>query len=231
MVGRHRTLRAVGLTASHAGLLLGLVGAYLQQRFSSSGTVLLTVGAEPAEYWLSRDRQRVEPLPFALRLDSLTLSAARGFRPAALAWVSSDRGPFPIHLNRPLTVAGRKVLFLRAVPPGFPQELWVRADAEEFLLLYHQRVRTAGGRWLASVGYEPATQSIGFEVGREQAWLRVGDSARLAGLEVSLRDARLAARPGVVLLVNDAGFTPVIFAGFGLMLLGIALVGLVRWCR
>ncbi|MEO0073733.1 MAG: hypothetical protein ABIK43_03615 [candidate division WOR-3 bacterium] len=214
----------------HLGLLAGVVGIFLQQRFGSSGAVVLTPETGQVDYRLSQDQRRIEHLPFTLNLDSITTLKARGFRPTAAAWVSTGGPSSPVYPNHPLRLAGHKIVFLRTVPAGFPLELLIRVGADEFLLLYQQAVYIASSR-LVSFGYEPATQRIGFQADREQVWLRIGESASLAGMSISLLDARFASQPGVVLLVSDTRFTPVIFSGFGLMLLGIALVLLARWRR
>lgn len=213
----------VTLLLIHAGVVVGLAGVLLNQTAVRPGYLFLEAGAGDKDFGLDRTLQKILPLPFAVRLDSMTERVERGFLPAPVAWVSSGDASRPVGYNRPLRVAGRRLVFGRLTDPGFPHEYELSIGSEHYLLLHNQQVRLDDGSTIASFGFDTAEGTLGISAGGEQVWLRPGDSTVLAGRHVRLESVAWARRAGAIFVVQDGRLRPLLFAGFGLALLGIAL--------
>ena len=127
----------------------------------------------------------------------------------------------PVTYNRPLKVAGRHVLFSQTAAPGFLTQYEIAVDTTEYLLLHNQVTEPAPGLRVWSFAYDAAEKKVGLMVGNEQQWLGISDSAVVQGRALKLLSATFAAKSGVIFVVNDVRFRFTIFAGFGLMLLGL----------
>jgi hypothetical protein len=155
-------------------------------------------------------------------LDSVGYILARAFRPAPVAWVSTSEGlSRPVTYNQPFTAAGRQLLLSRTIDPGFLDEYELALDGEEYLLVHNQVIEPSPGLRVWSFAYDANAHRVGLMLGGEQQWLGVGDSAMVQGRTLKLTSATFAANSGVIFIVNDARFRFIIFAGFGLMLLGL----------
>lgn len=212
---------------AHLGLLVGLGGIILNQSAARSGYLFLESGAGAKDFVLDRGLRRLATLPFPVRLDSITESTARGFLPAPVTWLTAGVRSVPVSYNRALRRCGWKFVFGRLTGPGFPHEYEVTAGSETWLLLHNQQARLGPGMVLASFGYDAASGSLGLALGTQQAWLRPGESADLAGYPLRLEAVAFANGPGAVFAVQDERLRPPLFAGFGLALAG-ALVLLLR---
>ena len=208
----------------HVGLVVALAGVAVNQTAARNGYLFLEQGAGASNFCLSRDLRRVEELPEPLALDSIGSVRARAFRPAPVAWVTAKgKGEMSkgVTYNRPLNVAGRQLLLSRVVEPGFLTEYELALDGEEYLLMHNQVIEPAPGLHVWSFAYDAAARRIGLMFGSEQQWLGIGDSATVQGRTLRLTSATFAANSGVIFIVNDARSRFIIFAGFGLMLLGL----------
>ena len=88
-------------------------------------------------------------------------------------------------------------------------------------MLHNQALEPARGTRVWSFAYDAEEQKVGLMLGGEQRWLGIGDSASVDGVVLKLTSASFAANAGAIFIVNDVRFRSVIFAGFGLMLLGL----------
>lgn len=211
------------LLAAHLGLAVGLLGVGLNQLPAGSGWLLLEAGAGPQNFCLDRSRRAVRPLPFAVRLDSLTAAEWRGFRPAPVAWLSAGpASPAPVTYSRPLQHAGLALLLLRPVGPGTPLEFSLSLDGTDYLLLHNQHARTADGRDVWSCAWDSEQRRLALAVGDSLVWLAPGDTLRIGSATIALGPVRLSRRPGAVFAVRSGRRRPLVFAGFALMLLGAA---------
>ena len=208
----------------HVGLVVALAGVAVNQTAARNGYLFLEQGAGASNFCLSRDLRRVEELPEPLALDSIGSVRARAFRPAPVAWVTAKgKGEMSkgVTYNRPFTADGRQFLLSRTVEPGFLNEYELALDGEEHPLMLNQVIEPAPGLRVWSFAYNADAHRVGLMLGSEQRWLGVGDSATVQGRTVKLTSATFAADSGVIFVVNDARFRFIIFAGFGLMLLGL----------
>jgi hypothetical protein len=216
------TRRSWPRVIQHAGLALALAGVVVNQQAGANGYLFLEQAAGARNFYLSRDLRRLEELPVALSLDSIGSIARRGFRPAMVAWVTPEQGTaWPLTYNRPFARAGRQVLFSQVVAPGFLEEYGFTFGPDEYLLLHNQVAELSGGLRISSFGYDAAERKVGLLLGGNRQWLAAGDSVTVHGATLSLTEAAFAANAGAILIVNDVRFRFVIFAGFGLMLLGL----------
>lgn len=207
----------------HLGLVIALGGVAVNQTTARSGYLFLEQRAGASNVFLSRDLRRVEELPAPLALDSVGSVLAKAFRPAPVAWVTvkgKDEMSKAVTYNQPLKAAGRQFLLTQTVEPGFLNEYELALDGEEYLLMHNQVIEPAPGLRVWSFAYDADAQRVGLMFGSEQQWLGIGDSATVQGRTVKLTSATFAADSGVIFVVNDARFRFIIFAGFGLMLLG-----------
>ncbi|MCX6842668.1 MAG: hypothetical protein NTX53_10345 [candidate division WOR-3 bacterium] len=210
----------------HLGLVIALGGVVVNQTTARNGYLFLEQRAGAGNVFLSRDLRRAEELPEPLALDSVGSVLARAFRPAPVAWVTvKARGEMSkaVTYNRPLKAAGWQFLLTQTVEPGFLNEYELAVDGEEYLLMHNQVIEPAPGLHVWSFTYDVDARRVGLMFGSEQQWLGIGDSATLQGRTVKLTSATFAADSGVIFVVNDARFRFIIFAGFGLMLLGLVL--------
>ena len=206
----------------HLGLVVALAGVAVNQTAARNGYLFLEQGAGSRNFSLSSDLRRVDELPEPLVLDSSTTILARAFRPAPVAWVSGlGVRSRPVTYNRPFTTSGRQLLLSQVVEPGFLDEYEVALDGEEYLLMHNQVIEPAPGLRAWSFAFDADAQRVGLLLGGEQQWFGVGDSVTVQGRVVKLTSATFAANSGVIFIVNDARFRFIIFAGFGLMLLGL----------
>jgi hypothetical protein len=206
----------------HIGLVVALTGVAVNQKAVCSDYLFLEQGGGASNFSLGHNLRRVEELPEPLALDSLTSASARAFRPTPVAWVTvADGRSRPLTYNRPLKVAGRNVLFSQTAAPGFLTEYEIALDGAEYLLMHNQVTEPSPGLRLWSFAYDAAEKKVGLMVGNEQQWLGIGDSAVVQGRALKLLSATFAAKSGVIFVVNDVRFRFIIFAGFGLMLLGL----------
>jgi hypothetical protein len=204
----------------HVGLVVALAGVAVNQTTARNDYIFLEQGARASNICLSSDLRRVEELPEPLTLDSSTTVLTKAFRPAPVAWVSTSAGPSrPVTYNQPLMIAGRQLLLSRVVEPGFLTEYEVALDGEEYLLMHNQVIEPGPRIW--SFAYDAEARRVGLMLGGEQRWLGVGDSTTANGRALKLTSATFAAHSGVIFIVNDVRFRFIIFAGFGLMLLGL----------
>ncbi len=207
----------------HLGLVIALAGVTINQRAAHSGYLFVEQAAGPTNVCLSRDLRRIEELPVPVALDSVGSLAARGFRPAPVAWVtgSTGSGSRPVTFNRPLVSAGRQLLFSRIVAPGFLREYVLAANGEEYLLMHNQAVELSPGLRVWSFAYDGDERKVGLMLGGEQQWLSTGDSVTAQGQSLRLTETTFAPNVGAIFIVNDVRYRFIIFAGFGLMLLGL----------
>jgi hypothetical protein len=207
----------------HLGLVVALVGVGVNQKAARGGYLFLEQGGAGRNYSLSRNLRQIEELPGVFALDSIGSRTSRGFRPAPVTWVSgsTDSLSRPVTYNRPLKVAGWQLLFSQFVEPGFLEEYEVSANGDQYLMIHNQVLEPVRGLRFWSFAYDAAENRVGFVLGREQRWLGIGDSASVDGVVLKLTSARFAANAGAIFIVNDVRFRFVIFAGFGLMLLGL----------
>ena len=206
----------------HLGLVIALAGVAVNQARARNGYLFLERGAGASNFCLSSDLRRVEELPEPLALDSVGSVLAKAFRPAPVAWVSASGGPSrTVTYNRPLTAAGRQLLLSQSVEPGFLDEYELALDGEEYVLMHNQVVEPSPGLRVWSFAFDAAARRVGLMLGSQEQWLGVGDSATVRGRTLKLLSATFAAHSGVIFIVNDARFRFIIFAGFGLMLLGL----------
>jgi hypothetical protein len=155
-------------------------------------------------------------------LDSSTTILARAFRPAPVAWVSGlGVRSRPVTYNRPFTTSGRQLLLSQVVEPGFLDEYELSLGGEEYLLMHNQVIEPSPGLRVWSFAYDADARRVGLMLGGEQQWLGIGDSATVQGRALRLTSATFAVNSGVIFIVNDVRFRFIIFAGFGLMLLGL----------
>ncbi len=219
---RQRRLAAALL---HTGLALGIAGAMLSQTLAGGGYLFLSAGGRARNFSLARNLSRLEELPFSVQLDSLGILHRRGFRPAPSAFVRACAGENGIAgvltWNRPLTLGGRRLVLSRVVERGFLEEYELVVDETEYLLLHNQRARPRPGVQVASFGFDAAAQQVGLLVNGTRRWLAVGDSATVEGTKLMLAAASFAPAAGAVFVVNDVRFRPVLFIGFGFVLIGL----------
>ena len=213
----------LAILAVHLGLAAGLAGVGLNQLDTDSGYLLLEAGAGQQDFFLDRNRREVRPLPFPVQLDSVTDVARRGFQPALQAWVSARQtGSTPVAYNQPLRLAGFSLLLLRPVEPGTPLEVKLSLDGTDYLLVHNQHAQIADGRMVWSHGYDARTQALTLVVEDTLVELSASDSLHVRGVSIVLKSFRLTRRPGAVFALRLSRLRPLIFAGFGLMLLGTA---------
>lgn len=206
----------------HIGLVIALAGVAVNQTTARNGCLFLEQGAGISNFCLSRDLRRVEELPEPLAMDTVGSIQSKAFRPAPVAWVSASGGRSrPVTYNRPFTTAGRQLLLSQVVEPGFLNEYELVLDGEEYLLMHNQVIEPASGLRVWSFAYDADAHRVGLMLGDEQQWLGIGESATVRGRTLKLTSATFAANSGVIFIVNDARFRFIIFAGFGLMLLGL----------
>jgi type IV secretory pathway TrbD component len=206
----------------HLGLVVALVGVFVNQKAARSGYLFLEQGAGPSNVCLSRDLRLVEELPQPLALDSLTMVDARAFLPAPVVWVTAgDITSTPVTYNHPLKVSGRQLLITQVTSPGFLTEYEVAVDGTEYLLLHNQVTEPSPGFALASFGYDAEAARVGLAIDREQYWLGIGESTRFQGRKVKLLSAAFAGSMGAIFVVNDVRYRFILFVGFGLVLLGL----------
>jgi hypothetical protein len=206
----------------HLGLVIALAGVAVNQTAARNGYLFLEQGAGASNFSLSRDLRRLEELTEPLALDSTTTILTRAFRPAPVAWVStSERLSRPVTYNQPLMAVGRQLLFSQTVEPGFLNEYELVLDGKEYLLMHNQVIEPSPGLRVWSFAFDADARRVGLMLGSEQQWLGVGDSATVQGRTLRLTSATFAASSGVIFIVNDVRFRFIIFAGFGLMLLGL----------
>lgn len=209
----------------HAGLVISLAGVAVNQAIPRGGYLFLEQAGGTANFYLDRDLKRIGELPFSAGLDSFSGRVARGFRPSMVAWVSATTGSKTINravtYNQPLTFGGRQLTFARMVEPGFLLQYELSVGKEQYLLMHNQVARPEGGPNIWSFAYDAEERRVGFMVGGVEQWLSTGQSAAVGGTALKLESASYAARPGVILGVNDTRFRFIIFAGFALVLLGL----------
>jgi hypothetical protein len=214
--------RAWASVLLHFGLVTCLAGVAVNQFIPRSGYLFLEQAGGSANFYLDRNLGRIDDLPFTVGLDSLSGREARGFRPSMIAWISSGReSAAPVTYNRPLTLAGRQLLFSRMVEPGFLLDYELTVGDEQYLLMHNQVARPAGGPNIWSFAYDAEEKRVGLMVGGVEQWLSTGQTATLGGRSLTIESASFAAGPGVILVVNDIRFRFVVFAGFALVLLGL----------
>ncbi len=221
-VGFVRGRRRVAAIVAHLGLVVGLAGIVLDAR-APAGHLFLEQGAGERNLFLAAGLDRADVLSDPLALDSITETRARGFSPAPLCWLRSAQGAFPVGYNRPGRAGGVRVLFSRAVEPGFLVEYEVAVDSDEYLLLHNQRVRLADGASVASFGFDPQARTVGLSVAGESSWLGPGATAVVGGHQLTMRQVWFAGNRGAIFRLSDTRFRPLLFAGFGLVLAGVAL--------
>jgi hypothetical protein len=206
----------------HLGLVIALAGVAVNQTAARSSYLFLEQGAGASNFSLSRDLRRLEELPEPLALDSTTAILARAFRPAPVAWVSAAGGRSrPVTYNRPFAVASRRLLLSRVVEPGFLREYELALNGSEYLLMHNQVIEPSPGWRVWSFAFDADARRVGLMLGGDEQWLGIGDSATVHGQTLRLTSATFAASSGVIFIVNDVRFRFIIFAGFGLMLLGL----------
>jgi hypothetical protein len=206
----------------HVGLVIALTGVAVNQKLAHTSYLFLEQGAGASNFALSRSLRQIEELPQPLALDSLTSVSAKAFRPAPVAWIAvADGRSVPVTYNRPLSIAGRQVLLSQIVAPGFLGEYEIALDGTEYLLLHNQVTEPSSGLRLWSFAYDTDAGRVGLVLGDEQRWLGIGDSATVQGRALKLLSATFAANAGAIFIVNDVRYRFIIFAGFGLMLLGL----------
>lgn len=209
----------------HAGFVVSLAGVAVNQIVPRSGYLFLEQAAGGVSFYLDRDLRRIDDLPFTVALDSLAGYSARGFQPAMLAWVSATAGERklvqPVTYNRPLTLAGRQLIFARMVEPGFLLDYELAVGNEQYLLMHNQVARPEGGPEIRSFGYDVETRRVGLMVGGVEQWLSTGQSAVVGDELLALESADFAAGPGVIMVISDIRFRFIIFAGFAIVLLGL----------
>jgi hypothetical protein len=221
-LARRRPL--VAGAATHLGIVIGLVGVFLNQRLANSGYVLLEAGAGGKNFLLDRGLRRIEPLPFTVRLDGLSQRESRGFRPAPVATVSVGGRTFEVSYSRPLTRSGYRLLLARTVGPGFPHEYELDIDCQPYLLLHNQQADLPDGTVLSSTGYDREQGRLGIAAGTSTVWLAPGETATVAGTRLRLVAVDLARNAGAVFTAHDYRLRFFVFAGFGLALLGSAMM-------
>lgn len=214
----------------HFGLVLALAGIAVNQRAGRPGYVFLERGAPGTNLYIAADLRRLEELPATVRLDSITMRTARGFRAAPVAFtaVETGKGAQGVTHNRPLGIGGRRLMLMQVVEPGFLHEYELAFDSTEYGLLHNQVVEPAPGINVASFAYDVDSGKVGLRVGKDEFWLAPGDSAVAGGHKLALRSARFASGPGAIYIVDDVRFRPLIFGGFALSLLGLFLALLRR---
>ena len=206
----------------HLGILVALVGIFVNQRAAHSSYLFLQQGTGAGKVALGRDLRRVEELPQPLALDSLTTAVARAFQPAPVAWMTAGDGrSVPVTYSRPLRIAGRQMLLTQIAAPGFLTEYEVAAGGSEYLLLHNQVAEPWPGMRLSSFAYDAEAGRVGLLVGGEQHWLGIGESTAVNGRSVQLVAADFAPNFGALFVVNDARYRFIVFVGFGLVLLGL----------
>ena len=208
-------------TVQHVGLVVAFVGIAVNQKAAHSGYVFLEQGAGGNNFSLSRNLRSVDELSRPFALDSLTTVQAKAFQSAPVTWVPVDGRSFPVTYNRPLQVDGRQLLLTQIVAPGFLSEYEIAADASEYLLLHNQVTELPSGLRLSSFGYDADARRVGIEIGGEQLWLGIGESAQVQGRALKLLSATFAANMGALFVVNDTRYRFIVFIGFGLALLGL----------
>ena len=218
VAARRRSLTGV---LQHLGLVVAVAGILVNQTTSRSGYLFLEQGAGASNFFLSRDLRHVDELPLALGLDSVTAVSAKAFRPAPVAWISSNGRSQPVTYNRPLWIAGRQALISQVVAPGFLTEYEVAVDGVEFLLLHNQRAEPLYDLGIGSFAYDSEADRVGLDIGGEQRWLSTGESTFVRGRSVRLLSATFARNVGAVLIVNDIRRRLTVFLGLGLMLFGL----------
>ena len=214
----------------HFGFVLTLAGIAVNQRAARPGYLFLEHGSAGRNLYISRDLRRLEVLPVTVRLDSITMRTARGFRAAAVAFttVEPETHVPGVTYNRPLAIAGRQLMLMQTVEPGFLDEYELAFDSAEYVLLHNQIAEPVPGISVASFAYDADSGKVGLRVGKEELWLTPGDSAVASGHKLRLRSAVFAAGPGAIYIVNDIRFRLLIFAGFALSLIGLLLALLRR---
>jgi hypothetical protein len=206
----------------HLGLVIAVAGIGVNQRAAHNGYLYLEQAAGPGNFCLSQDLRRIEELPVAVALDSVGSLAAKAFRPAPLVWLTAgSAGSLPVTYNRPLPVAGRRLLLARIVEPGFLQEYELAVGPDTYLLQHNQITEPVPGLRLWSFAYDAAAGKVGLVLGKEERWFAAGDSAAVAGTAVRVLETTFAANAGAIFIVNDVRYRLIVFLGFGLMLLGL----------
>jgi hypothetical protein len=223
-----RPQRNVASALIHLGLALGIAGVAVNQHWSAAGYLFLESGAGPANAYLSRDFATLEILETPLALDSLAGHTARGFRPAVVAFLGTAAGSHPAGYNRPFRVGDLEVVYQGTADPGFLREYELNVNDESYLLLHNQRVSLRDGRSLWSFAVDPAERKVGLALGSRQVWLSPDAPVTEDSTRLELVDLSLSTTTGALFVVRDSRLRPLIFAGFGLALLGLLLAALRR---
>jgi len=206
----------------HVGLAAALVGVFINQHAAHRSYLFLEKGAGATNSSLGRDFRHREALPEPLALDSVTTVRARAFRPAPVVWVTAgNERSIPVTYNHPLRLAGRQVIVSQVAAPGFLTGYEVTVNGSAYKLLHNQLVDPLPGLQLSSFAYDAESGRVGLNFGHERRWLGIGESTPVRGGAVKLVSARFAADVGAVLVVNDIRYRFIVFAGFGLVLLGL----------
>ncbi len=213
--------RNPGLVLLHFGPVVLLAGVLISGQQSKSGYLFLELGAASPGFFLRDDLRQIAELPVPVQLQGIEQQQQRGFRPAPVVRLAVDDRTHRVTYNQPLVTAGRRILLGQLTEPGFLAEYELVVDSTEYLLLHNQQVEIPQGPPLYSFGYDQEEQKIGLAHGRERFWLGIGDTATVGSTRLVLRSARFAANPGAILVVNDTRYRPPIFAGAGLVLLGL----------
>jgi hypothetical protein len=146
---------------------------------------------------------------------------SRSVRPAAVTWLNSGFGSVPVTRSQPLVGKGFRLMLSQVVDPGFPRSREPGVGDDSCLLCHNRRVRLKDGTEAWTHEFDSDSARLAFAFGGRTAWLGIGDSLVAGGARLVLKPGDFSRAEGAVFTVLDTRRRPVIFAGFGLALLGL----------
>lgn len=209
----------------HFGLLIGLIGVWLNQSQKTSGYLFLELAGGTKNFFLSKNFQSINEIPFSLRLDSIRTNQQKGFEPAPIVWLqissNNQNSVQKLSYNQPFYYQGWQLLLSNLVEPGFPLDYELSSDGQTFSLLHNQHLVLPNYKKIWSYGYDSEMKRINLLIGDRSEWLGIGDTLRFDKSKIVLQSINFALHQGVILLVKDIRLRFIIFVGFGLMLVGL----------
>ncbi len=209
----------------HLGIVIGLVGVYINERSHRNGYVFLKLSSTGKNLFLTKNLKAIDELPFTIRLDSITFQSTKGFQPAPYIWVycSSDNQSMSSYLtyNHPLNYHKCQLLLSNIIEPGFPHTYELTVGNEQYKLLHNQKLRLPDKTYLSSFAYDADENQIGLIINNQEQWFQVGETKQVANNILTITSIDFAQNQGVIFFVKDMKLRLIIFTGFGVMLLSL----------
>jgi hypothetical protein len=209
----------------HLGVVLGLAGVLLNERSPHNGYVFLELEQGGKNFYLNRNLKTINELPGILQLDSITDKYTKAFSAAPVAHLhyclEKETSAVTLSFNKPFNYLGQQLLFSNIVEPGFPHSYTIIINNEQYLLLHNQRLQLPDKKIIFSHAYDAADSRLGYFLGQNEYWLQAGQSRQIDNCSITLESVNFSRNPGVILMVKDITLRYLIYAGFGIMLLGL----------